>query len=131
MRAPFMIRWACAVLVALTACQSPTVCVGVGVRGIDLHVVAAGSRNSLDTQAVVSVAYLEPPFDSLSGPLLGGPNGSPLALTTDRPGRLKLSVRVPGFRDYEQIVTVEKDFSKCGSVKVTKIVVEMIADQKQ
>jgi hypothetical protein len=116
------------IAVMASACDRTTeVCAGVGVVGINLHVVSNATGASLDEQAVVKVVSLQAPFDSVVGPLLGnGSQGNPLYLTLDRPGRFDVTVDVAGFQRYRQVVTVEKDPAECGSVKVTRVVAELI-----
>ena len=61
-----------AIALMASACDGAAkVCTGVGVVGIDLHVVSRATGASLDQQAIVKVVALQAPFDSATGHLLG------------------------------------------------------------
>ena len=110
----------------LLGCTSPTGdCAEVGIRGIDLQVLASQTGESLHAVATVTVRQLEEPLRELTGFINGTGDVNPLSLSDNRPGTYEIIASAPSYETASAQVTVRDVGGYCGGIRTEQLVLRL------
>lgn len=97
-----------------TSCSNAAApCFGVPTPSFVIHALSSASGESLDGRATLTIAELQQPFETFTGPLSNEPPSKPIAATSDHIGRFAVTIEVPGFRTWKDTVEVMATNTSC------------------